>query len=124
MYDFVRREMEDANLDFRLEITDETCNKNYTLNFRRKHQAGIRIDKQINRFLLSLTATQTVLSIKLDIGNLTTIPVSKQVWTGWPENVNDDLSLAQLGIPKEHKLLVNRQSNVSLFNNNVPLLRL
>lgn len=51
--------------------------------------------------------------MKLDVSSVTNIAVSKQVWTGWPDNVNDDLSLAQLGIPTEHNLYVNRKENVS-----------
>ncbi len=61
----------------------------------------------------TLSATQTVLNIKLDLSNLTDIPVSKQVWRGWPENVNDQLSLVQLGIPREHNLYINRKDSVS-----------
>lgn len=37
---------------------------------------------------------------------LTNIPVSKQVWRGWPDNIADELSLAQIGIPKKHRLFV------------------
>jgi hypothetical protein len=51
--------------------------------------------------------------MKIDLSHLTDIPVSKQLWTGWPENVNDQLSLAQLGIPQEFSLLLNRKENVS-----------
>ncbi len=49
-----------------------------------------------------------MLSVKLDVSNLTEIPVSKQVWTGWPEGANDDLSLAQVGMEQEHHLTVDR----------------
>ena len=59
------------------------------------------------------SATHSVLNVKLDVSSVTNIAVSKQVWTGWPDNVNDDLSLAQLGIPTEHNLYVNRKENVS-----------
>ena len=63
--------------------------------------------------IYSPTATHSVLNVKLDVSSVTNIAVSKQVWTGWPDNVNDDLSLAQLGIPTEHNLYVNRKENVS-----------
>ena len=53
-----------------------------------------------------ISATKTVLDIKIDISMLTNIPVSKQVWRGWPESIADELSLAQIGIPKKHKLFV------------------
>ena len=62
--------------------------------------------------IYSPTATHSVLNVKLDVSSVTNIAVSKQVWTGWPDNVNDDLSLAQLGIPTEHNLYVNRKENV------------
>ena len=54
----------------------------------------------------SIAATHTVLNVKLDMAGLVSIPVSKQIWTGWPENIAEDLSLAQIGIPQEHKLTV------------------
>ena len=57
--------------------------------------------------------------MKLDVSSVTNIAVSKQVWTGWPDNVNDDLSLAQLGIPSEHNLYVNRKENVSVVSNSL-----
>ena len=51
---------------------------------------------------------------------LTNIPVSKQVWRGWPESIADELSLAQIGIAKKHKLYVKPKDdtarNVSLFS--------
>ena len=51
-------------------------------------------------------ATKTVLDIKIDISMLTNIPVSKQVWRGWPNDIADELSLAQIGIQKRHRLFV------------------
>ena len=65
-------------------------------------------------FVLSFLATQSLLNIKLDIATLTDIPVSKQVWTGWPKDSSDELSLAQLGIPQEHHLTVNRLASESV----------
>lgn len=58
--------------------------------------------------MASVAATQTVLNIKLDIATLTDIPVSKQLWTGWPKDVSDDLSLAQLGVQQEQHFTVDR----------------
>ena len=90
---------EDENADFVLQVTDELQQRDYSLNFR---------------------PTKTVLDIKIDVSMLTNIPVSKQVWKGWPEFVADELSLAQLGIPKKHKLSVRPKDdtsrNVSLLN--------
>ena len=42
---------------------------------------------------------------------LTNISVSKQIWRGWPESIADELSLAQIGIPKRHKLSVKPKDN-------------
>jgi hypothetical protein len=52
-----------------------------------------------------------VLKVKLDVATVTGIAVSKQEWTGWPEAAqSDELSLAQIGIPREHSLTVNDKS--------------
>ena len=59
------------------------------------------------------TATKTVLDIKIDVSMLTNIPVSKQVWRGWPESIADELSLAQIGISRKHKLYVKPKDETS-----------
>ena len=73
-----------------------------------------------NLFCFFITATKTVLDIKIDVSMLTNIPVSKQVWRGWPESIADELSLAQIGISKKHKLYVKPKDdtsrNVSNYN--------
>lgn len=84
---------EESAVDFRLNITDESTGRTYNLNFRPTH---------------------SVLNVKLDVSSVTNIAVSKQAWRGWPENVNDDLSLAQLGIPTQHNLYVNKKENVNM----------
>ncbi len=47
------------------------------------------------------------------MSTLTTIPVSKQDWNGWPDDISDELSLAQIGIPREHHLTVRPASDSS-----------
>ena len=47
-----------------------------------------------------------MLNVKLDISNLTDIPVSRQKWVGWPEGISDDLTLAQIEIPRHHELFL------------------
>jgi hypothetical protein len=64
-------------------------------------------------FMIFFTATKTVLDIKIDVSMLTNIPVSKQVWRGWPESIADELSLAQIGISKKHKLYVKPKDDTS-----------
>jgi len=89
---------DDEDADFVLQITDESQNRDYSLNFR---------------------PTKTVLDIKIDVSMLTNIPVSKQVWRGWPESIADELSLAQIGISRKHKLYVKPKDETS---RNMPLL--
>jgi len=89
---------DDEDADFVLQITDESQNRDYSLNFR---------------------PTKTILDIKIDVSMLTNIPVSKQVWRGWPESIADELSLAQIGISKKHKLYVKPKDETS---RNMPLL--
>ena len=55
-------------------------------------------------YTLNFRPTHTLLDVKLSLCNLTDIPVSRQKWIGWPDRVSDDLSLAQIGIPRHHKL--------------------
>merc|ERR1712018_924525 len=88
---------DDEDADFVLQITDESQNRDYSLNFR---------------------PTKTILDIKIDVSMLTNIPVSKQIWKGWPDNIADELSLAQIGIPKKHKVSVRPKDDTS---RNMPL---
>ena len=71
------------------------------------------VKKITNFFIFFITATKTVLDIKIDVSMLTNIPVSKQVWRGWPESIADELSLAQIGISKKHKLYVKPKDDTS-----------
>jgi hypothetical protein len=43
----------------------------------------------------------------MDASDMTSIAVSKQKWTGWPADISDELSLAQIDIPRRHTLSVN-----------------
>ena len=67
----------------------------------------------VETFMSFVAATKTVLDIKIDISMLTNIPVSKQIWRGWPNDIADELSLAQIGIPKRHKLYVSQRDDSS-----------
>lgn len=68
---------------------------------------------QVKTYDLNFRPTHSVLNVKLDVASLTNIPVSRQEWTGWPEAINDDLSLAQIGIPQDHKLTLDRKPGPS-----------
>ena len=61
----------------------------------------------LNKYWISISATKTVLNVKMDASDMTSIAVSKQKWTGWPADISDELSLAQIDIPKRHSLTVN-----------------
>jgi hypothetical protein len=61
-------------------------------------------DDTTKTYNLNFRPTYTVLNVKLDASNLTDIPVSRQKWTGWPEGISDDLTLAQIDIPRHHEM--------------------
>ena len=65
------------------QATSDSTKKTYNLNFR---------------------PTYSVLNVKLDASNLTDITVSRQKWIGWPEGISDDLTLAQIDIPRHHEM--------------------
>ena len=60
---------------YRLNILDVTHNQTHTINF-----PGIK----------------TLLEVKLDVSDLTNIPVRYQLWTGWPPNTTDDVCKAPI----------------------------
>lgn len=55
---------------YRLSITDTTHNQSYTINF---------------------PGTTTLLEVKVNVSDLTNIPVRNQSWIGWPSQVTDDV---------------------------------
>jgi len=58
---------------------------------------------------LTFADTKLVSDVKRDVAVVTTIPVYRQEWTGWPDDTHDDLSLAQAGVSDNHSLTVNQQ---------------
>merc|ERR1719483_1003958 len=78
-----------------------------------------RMNRKKRDYSLNFKPTKTILDIKIDVSMLTNIPVSKQVWRGWPESIADELSLAQIGISKKHKLYVKPKDDTS---RNMPVL--
>jgi len=71
-----------------LKITDTTHEKDYTLTFPDQKLVG---------------------EVKKDVSTVTSIPVFRQVWTGWPPNTLDLLSLADCGIENNATLKVNQK---------------
>ena len=61
-------------------------------------------DSTKRTFNLNFRPTYSVLNVKLDVSQLSDIPISRQNWIGWPEGTTDDLTLAQIGIPRHHEL--------------------
>jgi hypothetical protein len=112
---------DEEDSDFKLLITDETQNREYSLNFRCNCDfPKIRLMNTFSIDRIYFAATKTVLEIKIDMSMLTNIAVSKQSWTGWPADIADELSLAQIGIPKRHKLSLRpipEARSVSLYIN-------
>ena len=69
---------------------------------------------------MNFRPTYSVLNVKLDVSQLSDIPVSRQNWLGWPEGTADDLTLAQIGIPRQHELQLsalpkNSSHDVSIY---------
>ncbi|XKL63719.1 hypothetical protein PGB90_006083 [Kerria lacca] len=63
--------------DFILHIIDQDHSKDYELPF---------------------PGSKKVIDIKTAMFHCSNIPVSQQVWVGWPSYVNDDMTLGQLGL--------------------------
>lgn len=74
-----------ADMNLRITVVDDYHDKSYNLNFPGSH---------------------TVHQVKSDVSNVTKIKVYKQLWTGWPDHTNDELSLIQIGLPSDTTLRV------------------
>jgi len=68
------------------------------------HLVVTKEDSSKKTFDLNFRPTCSVLNVKLDVSTFTNIPVSRQKWSGWPEGITDDLTLAQIGIKREHHM--------------------
>lgn len=82
------------NMMFKLHITDESNNKDYTLSF---------------------PGSKTIQEIKQDIYAVTNIPVRFQQWIGWPESAADEsMTLAAIDINFPiHNLLLKRKESLT-----------
>ncbi|KAJ6642480.1 FAS-associated factor 1 [Pseudolycoriella hygida] len=60
------------------------------------------------KFSLQFLGKQTFMEVKTDFYTLTTIPVRQQVWTGWPDNISGQTTLAQSGIELTINVVLNR----------------
>lgn len=59
-------------------------------------------------YSLNFPGSHTVNQVKRDVSTVTGIPVFRQEWTGWPEDVNDELSLLQISLSNPATLTVNQ----------------
>merc|ERR1719474_2026519 len=75
-----------ADMQLKVTVIDEHHDKTYNLNFPGSH---------------------TVEQVKRDVATVTSIPVFRQEWKGWPEGCNDELSLIQIGLESGTELRVN-----------------
>lgn len=82
--------MDDDGLD-----SNSRENEIFTVNITRQPDG--------EKFSLQFPGRQKFLDVKTDVYTLTTIPVRHQVWTGWPDHMNNQMTLAQSGI----ELIVN-----------------
>lgn len=74
----------DAEETLKLNITDETAQKTYSINF---------------------PGSRTLLQIKQDVSDLTSIPVRHQKWTGWPHGEARRDSASLTAACKGHRVL-------------------
>ncbi|XP_070563690.1 FAS-associated factor 1-like [Ptychodera flava] len=82
--------MERLGQTYKLIIEDKDTRKEYSLNF---------------------PGSRTILEVKQDMFSLINVPVRQQVWSGWPDSVDDDtltLAASGLGYPC-HRLSVERE---------------
>jgi len=76
----------------------EVVIEDYNLNIM-----DLKHDKTYN---LKFGGNRLVSDVKRDIATVTTIPIFRQVWTGWPDGTRDEYSLVQSGVGKTHTLTV------------------
>uniref|UniRef100_A0A182IMQ1 Uncharacterized protein n=1 Tax=Anopheles atroparvus TaxID=41427 RepID=A0A182IMQ1_ANOAO len=73
----------------------------------------IHIEPENKLLKLNFPAQQDILSIKNSVYTVTDIPVRHQVWSGWPSNVNDNLTI----IPIDSESSGEEFEDASDFNN-------
>lgn len=81
---------------------------NHVLNVSYESNNGPKSHK------LTFPGSRTVLQVKNDIYSLTDIPARHQVWTGWPDGVNDKTLLCEANLNNpEHILSVSRSAEAA-----------
>lgn len=88
--------MDDDGLD----CTASRANDIFIINITRQPDG--------DKFTLQFPGRQKFLEVKTDVYTLTTIPVRQQVWTGWPDNITNQTTLAQSGIESTINVEVSR----------------
>lgn len=69
-------------------------------------------------YKVTYNGKKQIVDVKHGIFSLTDIPYSQQVWTGWPENTNDNTTLATAGISYPVHHLSVKTSTDAVVNNN------
>lgn len=62
---------------------------------------------------LNFPGTKSIADVKKDVYSVTNIAVRHQQWHGWPSGAADDTTLALVGIPIEHNLVLNSTESTS-----------
>lgn len=96
--------MDDDGLDY-----TARGNEIFTINITRKPDG--------EKYSLQFPGRQTFLDVKTDVSAVTTIPVRHQIWTGWPDNITNQTTLAQSGI----ELIINVELTRASDNASGPL---
>lgn len=86
-------------------VTLTQLNKMYTLNILNEVSG--------KTLMLKFPGKQTYLDIKTDVYTITDIQVRHQVWSGWPPNITNSMTLYQISSNTEFKLKLNSNSSVN-----------
>jgi len=76
----------------------------------RKLVLNIKDTVKNKMYNLTFAESTKVSAVKRDVATVTGIAVFRQVWTGWPENSHEDLSLAQTGVQDQQNFTVSQNA--------------
>ncbi|XP_058460483.1 FAS-associated factor 1 isoform X1 [Malaya genurostris] len=79
-----------------------------SLQNKQTYTLHINVQPEAEMLVLKFPGHQNILSIKTDVYTVTSIPVRHQVWSGWPNNVTNNTTLAESGVEREHNLVLKR----------------
>ncbi|GAB0092562.1 FAS-associated factor 1 [Sergentomyia squamirostris] len=88
------------------DITDLTDDGDSPSRLNESFSLNINLQPEDRTIPLKYPGTQTILDVKSDVFSITDIAVRHQQWSGWPDNVSNDTTLAQSGIDLETNLVL------------------